>query len=265
MTSCHFETDPSPSLLLSYREAPQTQHQGWAKLCDCFHKFHDNLLPWYPRCKNVFSVSRGKQETPGNTDTREAWEQGQVLNPLCDTTTCRKISLLLLHLSWLVRAQWHPGTSGNRWGNSEIISLRLPQTSPREPCGSVRPIQQAVSLLGIYYNKPILSFLASPVVTSGANTTMKCVSWNTNWYNKFILTKEDQKLPTSLDVQYIHSSRQYGALFIMGPMTSNYTGTFRCYGYNTDSPQLWSVPSEPLEVLVSGELAPSFTNHVLKP
>ncbi|XP_076783889.1 leukocyte immunoglobulin-like receptor subfamily B member 3A isoform X2 [Arvicanthis niloticus] len=107
---------------------------------------------------------------------------------------------------------------------------------------------------GIYYNKPILSFLASPVVTSGANTTMKCVSWNMNWYNKFILTKEDQKLPTSLDVQYIHSSRQYGALFIMGPMTSNYTGTFRCYGYNTDSPQLWSVPSEPLEVLVSGQL-----------
>ena len=109
-----------------------------------------------------------------------------------------------------------------------------------------------------------MSSLASPVVTSGANTTIKCVSRNLHRYDKYILTKGDQNFLTSLDTQYMHSCRQYKALFIIGRMTPSHTGIFRCYGYYKHSPQLWSVPSEPLEVLLSGEWAPSFTNHVLK-
>ncbi|XP_055462889.1 leukocyte immunoglobulin-like receptor subfamily B member 3 [Psammomys obesus] len=103
---------------------------------------------------------------------------------------------------------------------------------------------------GIHYNKPSLSARPSPVVTSGGNMTLQCASWNR--YDKFILTREDQQLPSSLDTQHIPWTSQYQALFSMEHMTPNHTGTFRCYGYYKDTPQLWSEPSEPLEIHISG-------------
>uniref|UniRef100_A0A8I5XUU3 Ig-like domain-containing protein n=1 Tax=Rattus norvegicus TaxID=10116 RepID=A0A8I5XUU3_RAT len=105
---------------------------------------------------------------------------------------------------------------------------------------------------GIYdYNELRLSVLPSPVVTVGRNMTLHCVSHS--HYDKFILTKEDHKFTSSLDTQCIPPSGQCQALFVMGPMTSNHTGTFRCYGYYKHTPQLWSIPSEPLEIHISGQ------------
>lgn len=102
---------------------------------------------------------------------------------------------------------------------------------------------------GIYDSKPSLSVLPSPVVTSGVNMTLQCVSWRR--YEKFILTKEDQKFLSSLDSQYTHSNQQYHALFSIDHVTPDHTGTFRCYGYYSNTPHLWSVPSDPLEIHIS--------------
>ncbi|CAO2627374.1 Leukocyte immunoglobulin-like receptor subfamily B member 3-like, partial [Lemmus lemmus] len=110
---------------------------------------------------------------------------------------------------------------------------------------------------GIHNSKPILSDLASPVVTSGGNMTLQCVSEER--YDKFILTKEDQKFLSSMDSQYIHSIMQYQALFSIDPVTPNFTGTFRCYGYYKETPQLWSVPSAILEICISGPIGASST------
>ncbi|XP_076562418.1 leukocyte immunoglobulin-like receptor subfamily B member 3A isoform X1 [Arvicanthis niloticus] len=105
---------------------------------------------------------------------------------------------------------------------------------------------------GVYkYYELRLSVLPIPVVTVGGNMTLQCASQS--HYDKFILTKEDQKFTSSLDTQHIPSSGQYQALFVMGPMTPNLTGTFRCYGYYKNTPQLWSVPSEALEIHISGQ------------
>ncbi|XP_051017777.1 leukocyte immunoglobulin-like receptor subfamily B member 3 [Acomys russatus] len=114
---------------------------------------------------------------------------------------------------------------------------------------------------GTYYTKPSLSALPSPVVTSGGNMTLQCVSQNR--YDKFILTKDNLKFTKSLDPQYKRSATPYQALFPMEHMTLNHIGTFRCYGYYKDTPQLWSVPSEPLEIHISGELSkkPSLLAH----
>ncbi|EGW13795.1 Leukocyte immunoglobulin-like receptor subfamily B member 3, partial [Cricetulus griseus] len=113
---------------------------------------------------------------------------------------------------------------------------------------------------GIYDSKLSLSARSSPVVTSGGNMTLQCVS--RVFYHKFILTKEDQKFSSSLNSQYIHSIKQYQALFSIDHVTADHRGTFRCYGYYKQTPQLWSVPSEPLEIHISGlSKKPSLLSH----
>ncbi|XP_076424776.1 paired immunoglobulin-like receptor B isoform X1 [Peromyscus maniculatus bairdii] len=111
-----------------------------------------------------------------------------------------------------------------------------------------------------YYNNPSLTALPSPVVTLGENMTLQCVSWQ--GYEKFILTKDDQKFLSSLNSQYIHHIRQYQALFSIDHVTPDHRGTFRCYGYYNQTPHWWSVPSELLEIHISGlSKKPSLLTH----
>ncbi|XP_037373083.1 leukocyte immunoglobulin-like receptor subfamily A member 3 [Talpa occidentalis] len=96
---------------------------------------------------------------------------------------------------------------------------------------------------------PSLSAQPSPVVASGGNVTLACSSQNIS--GTFHLLKEgDSDPPRQRNSSFLQGRHQ--ALFPVGPSSPSHGGTYRCYHNSYSYPLMWSAPSAPLRLQVTG-------------
>ncbi|XP_060028933.1 leukocyte immunoglobulin-like receptor subfamily A member 6 isoform X2 [Erinaceus europaeus] len=152
---------------------------------------------------------------------------------------------------WNIPRPWEPGDKA-KFSITNVLDLH----AGRYRCYCVSPTDwsepsdtlELVVMTGSY-SKPSLSALSSPVVSPGGTVTLQCAS--EQGFDRMVLTQQGEDTSWTLNTQP-HPSGQVQALFRVGPMSPNHRGTFRCHGYYSDWPQVWSPPSGPLQLLVPG-------------
>lgn len=79
----------------------------------------------------------------------------------------------------------------------------------------------------------------------GEDVTLHCQSHY--GFDQFALHKEGDTAP------YKGPERWYRADFPILTVMAAHSGTYRCYGFFSSRPYLWSPPSDPLELVVTGK------------
>ncbi|XP_032983389.1 leukocyte immunoglobulin-like receptor subfamily B member 3 isoform X3 [Rhinolophus ferrumequinum] len=103
------------------------------------------------------------------------------------------------------------------------------------------------------YDAPSLSAQPSPVVASGEKVSLSCSSQFTG--GAFHLLKvggADPPIHMDSRINYGRRPAQAQALFPVGPVNTSHGGTYRCYGSSSSYPNVWSHPSKPLHLKVTG-------------
>ncbi|KAM7224753.1 hypothetical protein CapIbe_024161 [Capra ibex] len=108
------------------------------------------------------------------------------------------------------------------------------------------PLQIVVT--GVF-TKPSISAFPRPLMRAGENVTLRCQSLL--WFDKFILHQENSTGHFQRHGQMLTGS-QAPADFSIGPMTLATVGTYRCYGSFSHCPYVWSAPSDPVNIIISG-------------
>ncbi|XP_043756205.1 leukocyte immunoglobulin-like receptor subfamily A member 6 isoform X1 [Cervus elaphus] len=109
------------------------------------------------------------------------------------------------------------------------------------------------------YRAPSLSAQPSPVVAAGGSVSLMCSSQYAAG-TLYLLKEGGADLPRYQVSKNYGNQGQEEAVFPVGPVTSSHGGTYRCYDAPSNVPYLWSHPSDPLHLQVTGlSRAPSLS------
>ncbi|XP_023620546.1 leukocyte immunoglobulin-like receptor subfamily A member 3 isoform X2 [Myotis lucifugus] len=100
------------------------------------------------------------------------------------------------------------------------------------------------------YPAPSLSARPSPVVASGGNVSLSCSSQTSGTFH--LLTEGGADPPQHMEAEPRTYDGRWQAIFPLGPVSPSHGGTYRCYGSPSSNPNVWSQPSDPLHIEVTG-------------
>uniref|UniRef100_A0A4W2GK87 Immunoglobulin domain-containing protein n=1 Tax=Bos indicus x Bos taurus TaxID=30522 RepID=A0A4W2GK87_BOBOX len=109
------------------------------------------------------------------------------------------------------------------------------------------PLQIVVS--GVF-TKPSISAHPGPIVQWGENVILRCHSPVV--FDKFILYQESSTRHFQRRGEML-TGGHCTADFVIGPMSLASVGTYRCYSSLSSSPYEWSAPSDPVDIVITGE------------
>nr|XP_012630983.1 immunoglobulin alpha Fc receptor isoform X1 [Microcebus murinus] len=102
------------------------------------------------------------------------------------------------------------------------------------------------------YDKPFLSADRGLVLRPGDSISLECGSAHTP-FDRFSLAREGEaSLP-------LHGDGGHQGNFTLGPVDAGFAGHYRCYGWRSGSPYLWSAPSDALELVVTDSMHQDYT------
>ncbi|XP_065775567.1 leukocyte immunoglobulin-like receptor subfamily A member 6 [Muntiacus reevesi] len=109
------------------------------------------------------------------------------------------------------------------------------------------------------YRAPSLPAQPSPVVAAGGSVSLTCSSQYAAG-TLHLLKEGGADLPRYQTSRNYRNQGREEAVFPVGPVTSSHGGTYRCYDAPSAVPYLWSRPSDPLHLQVTGlSRAPSLS------
>lgn len=99
---------------------------------------------------------------------------------------------------------------------------------------------------GVYHEKPLLTVDSEPQGLSERNVTLLCHP--PTFFDTFIFCRDgNASFPQNCLCQDSNT-------FPISPGSSRHRSTYRCFGSYRDNPNLWSLPSDPLELSFSDSL-----------
>lgn len=97
--------------------------------------------------------------------------------------------------------------------------------------------------------KPSLMTQKGPVLAPGEDLTLQCCSDIS--YDKFALSKEGRSDLPQMSAHFTQVEGSH-ANFTLGSVNFSTGGRYRCHGSYISSAE-WSAPSDPLDILITGE------------